>query len=177
MHQFTTLLSADLKKAYDVTPADLGYSDGTSLVAIEANSSTPVLFGASSAASASASATKPSALPLSSSDAFTFQVFHIAPIFDNGFALLGEATSKWVGVSPSRFSDIRTYTDKGAAFAVRVTLSGAAGEEVAVSFRGQATEARLYDGSKLLQSKCTIPQSGSTVVGVRFDGSISCGGK
>ncbi len=73
----------------------------------------------------------------------------VAPVFPNGWALLGEAESKWVPVSGDRFQDLRLLTD---GFVVRVT--GEPGEQVKIWFR---TPQQLFRNAL-----CKIPPEGVT---------------
>lgn len=82
-----------------------------------------------------------------------FGLFHTAPVFGNGWALLGEL-SKWVPVSDARFSDVSV---DGAT--ISATVAGAVGEIVSVT---------LYDTSagKAFTINCSIPESGRATVSV-----------
>jgi hypothetical protein len=82
-----------------------------------------------------------------------FQVVHTAPVFPNGWALLGDLT-KWVPVAEARFSDVQA-TDS----ALMATISGSEGETVGVTFfNSKAAVAQTVN--------CTLPASGQSVVAV-----------
>ncbi len=79
--------------------------------------------------------------PFSASNSFTvpacketdFQVWHTAPVFSNGWALLGELT-KWVPVAEARISSV-SVSDAD----VIVNLMGEAGENVPLTFYNPGT--------------------------------------
>ena len=77
-----------------------------------------------------------------------FSLYSIAPVFPNGWALLGEQ-DKWVSVSGDRFSDVTTL-----ATGLVVKLRGAPGEVVNVSFKKPGQAAPLI-------VSCSVPQSGT----------------
>lgn len=66
------------------------------------------------------------ALPLQSRGEFDFQLWTIAPRSSNGWALLGEAGSKWVGVSRKRFASVPVATEEG----LLVHCDGIRGERI-----------------------------------------------
>ena len=66
------------------------------------------------------------ALPLRSLNEHDFQLWTVAPRSSNGWAFLGEAGSKWVGVSRRRFVSVETATDGG----LRVLCRGVRGERI-----------------------------------------------
>ena len=66
------------------------------------------------------------ALPLQSRDELDFQLWTVAPRLSNGWALLGEAGTKWVGVSRRRFASIEAAPDGG----LVVQCHGVTGERI-----------------------------------------------
>ena len=76
-----------------VAPAHMGYAADSPLVGVEANSS--ALARVSSA----------SPLRLGPAALADFQVWNLAPD-TGGWALLGESSTKWVGVSAARFTSV-----------------------------------------------------------------------
>jgi hypothetical protein len=82
-----------------------------------------------------------------------FGLIHTAPVFGNGWALLGEL-DKWVPVSEARFSDV---TCDG--ISASVTVTGSAEEIVAVTFYDTAA-------GKASSITCIIPSSGRATVSV-----------
>ena len=67
-----------------------------------------------------------SALPLRSLGEWDFQLWTIAPRSSNGWALLGEAATKWVGVSRRRFVSVAEATGGG----LLVHCRGVGGERI-----------------------------------------------
>lgn len=82
-----------------------------------------------------------------------FVLLHTAPVFSNGWALLGEL-NKWVPVSDARFNDVNVD-----GVSMSATVTGAVNEVVPVTF---------YDTSagKVSTINCTIPESGRATVSV-----------
>ena len=75
-------------------PSQLGYTSTDNLVAFESNTtSTVVPFGINQP------------LQLSPCGLYNFQLYTVAPVLGNGWALLGEP-DKWVSVSAARFRDL-----------------------------------------------------------------------
>ena len=66
------------------------------------------------------------ALPLRSFNEWDFQVWTIAPRGSNGWAFLGEAGTKWVGVSRRRFVSVGVASDGG----LLVHCRGTSGEKI-----------------------------------------------
>ena len=115
-HTFTVLLSALLE-----APSSFALGEA---VAVESNSTSSLIRG-------------PAAVPLHPSDEFSFALWNIAPVGKrSGWAVLGEVTTKWVGVSPARVTSITDSTT-----GVRVLARGAAGEHVVMSFAPPAPSA------------------------------------
>jgi len=116
----TQLLAADVTVPLSLAPADLGYvgSGGAKLLVFEANaSSAPRAFDAAHPIAVTRAATK-----------LDFTLHHVVPVLPlSGWALLGEAASKWVPVSSARFSDLR---DSASGFTVAV--AGTVGERIEV---------------------------------------------
>ena len=88
-----------------------------------------------------------------------FELWHSAPRFANGWALLGEL-GKWVPVSEARFADVGA-DETGAHAAVR----GKAGERVALSF--------LAPNGTVATAACAIGDAGVATVAVS-DAGTSC---
>ena len=68
------------------------------------------------------------ALALQSRGELDFQLWTLAPRLSNGWALVGEAGSKWVGVSRRRFASVETAPEGG----LVVRCHGVAGERIEV---------------------------------------------
>ena len=81
-----------------------------------------------------------------------FQLWHTAPIFQNGWSLLGEV-SKWVPVSEARFFDIGSDE-----FGAHANVRGQAGELVSLSWRKP-------DGT-IFVSPCILNESGVAIIAV-----------
>lgn len=93
----------------ELAPSSHGY------VAIEANATTVVRpFD------------EAHALPLRSLNEWDFQLWTIAPRSSNGWAFLGEARRKWVGISRRRFVSIEAAQEGG----FRVRCRGTTGERI-----------------------------------------------
>ena len=67
-------------------------------------------------------------LPLTSRGEWDFQLWTVAPRGRNGWALLGEAATKWVGVSRARV--VSVDADDGAGGGLLVRCRGASGERI-----------------------------------------------
>jgi len=132
---FTVVLGATLAKDRAVAyGADLGLPAGTAFVAYEANASSKVILGSS--------------LQLSACGKWDFQLWAIAPILGNGWALLGEP-SKWVPVSAARFSAL-SYVTQGSDTSASVVATGQVGEQIDVAWLAPGS-------SEPTVVKCTIP--------------------
>lgn len=68
-------------------------------------------------------------LPLQSRGEWDFQLWTVAPRSSNGWALLGEAGTKWVGISRRRFVSVAAATD-GEGGGLLVRCRGARGERI-----------------------------------------------
>ena len=115
----TQLLAADVQVPLSLAPADLGYGSGTTkLLVFEANaSSAPRVFDTAHPIAVTRAATK-----------LNFTLHHVVPVLPHsGWALLGEAATKWVPVSSVRFSHLQ---DGASGFTVAVAVT--AGERVEV---------------------------------------------
>ena len=89
-----------MKTAYNLSMAELGYrSPATKLAVVEARTPTVARVISGGAAPASGS------LEIAACGEDDFQLFTIAPVLPNGWALLGEP-AKWVRVSRQRFSNL-----------------------------------------------------------------------
>ena len=81
-----------------------------------------------------------------------FSVHHVAPLFDNGWAYLGEV-AKWVPVAAARTASV-AFDDAG----VSVVLAGAPGEAVELAF---------YAPNKtVVAAKCVLTASGAATLAV-----------
>lgn len=69
------------------------------------------------------------ALTLPVTDRWTFNLWTVVQVLSNGYAFLGEAQSKWVSISPQRFTAI-TASPKG----IEVTATGASDELLHLSY-------------------------------------------
>ena len=82
---------------------------------------------------------------------FDFSFYSIAPVFSNGWALLGEQ-DKWISVSADRFMDVTTLSN-----GLVVKLRGTPTEVVNVSFKKPGQDVPLV-------VSCTMPQSGTVKI-------------
>ena len=150
---YSVLFAASLEGApYNIMPQALGapFSDAgvvdnaTSWVAFESNSTASLI---------DFSADKPIVLKPKvagkTDSPWDFSFYSIAPVFSNGWALLGEQ-DKWISVSADRFSDVTTLSN-----GLVVKLRGTPGEVVNVSFKKPGANTPVV-------VSCTVPQS-STV--------------
>ena len=81
-----------------------------------------------------------------------FSVHHVAPLFDNGWAYLGEV-AKWVPVAAARTASV-AFDDAG----VSVVLAGAPGEALELAF---------YAPNKtVVAAKCVLSASGAATLAV-----------
>lgn len=162
---YGTLLVANLKANYALPAVELlepsyappsvggigrrgGGNSGAAaaqLVAVEANAT---------GALASWGGDKP--LALKACGRYDFQLFNVAPRETNGWALLGEVATKWVGVSPARFSNVAADTA-----GISAVVKGSHGEQVNVAFAKPGV-ANTDDG--VVSVKCVIPASGAARV-------------
>ena len=130
-----------------VAPAHMGFAAESPLVGVEANSS--ALARVSSA----------SPLRLGPAALADFQVWNLAPD-TGGWALLGESSTKWVGVSAARFTSVATTAAAaGEPGRLRATLRGVPGERVTVLFAGPSHK----DATEVV---CTIPSTGTATAEV-----------
>ena len=115
--RFGVLFAARLGKTYKVDVVnDLGFNLRT-FVAVEANT-TDVLTAASFGQ-----------LVLTANDMYDFYMYNFANRFTNGWAVLGEVSTKWVGISEARMKNIvATETD------LTVIVKGAPNETVTLTF-------------------------------------------
>jgi len=155
--RFIVLFGARLDAKTTVTPAALGYEDGlpafSGLAAVEANTTSVIR---------EVDASLP--LELSPCADLDFQLWNLSPRERNGWALLGEVSYKWVGVSTARFSALTTGPgshvdlETGHEADISVDLRGKPGEGVVVSFAPPVD----YGGSPLatLSVTCTIGPAG-----------------
>ena len=157
--QYGYVFAPALQKNYTIASYDLP-SNGSSLVATRhhavtheggalPSSTTPV-----SGAGLTVTATKSNS---ERAESLQFEVILLSPKLAGGWSLLGEA-SKWVSVSPQRFSAV--HTSAATAF---VQLSGAAGERVEVAWQDPS--------GKLVSKACVIAGGGGGGGGGGADGS------
>ena len=92
-------------------------------------------------------------IPSMPNGTFASGLYVVAPVV-HGFALLGEVNSKWVTVSPNRFSAL-TITPA----ALTVVVSGPAGEQV--------TAAAVLPSGQVASQSVTIPSAGQALL--RFE--------
>ena len=118
------------------------------MVAVEANATT-------------APVTVSDAAPLrvAACDELDFELYNLAPREANGWALLGEVASKWVGVSLARFSALAADGT-----ALSVTVRGSVGEVVDVAFAPPPTEEEA--AAKTVTVRCVLSESGAARVTV-----------
>ena len=147
--RYGVLLSATLSSPYALAPSELGYDTAdlaAGLVAVESNATTaPRAF----------SATAP--LALSASGKYDFELWNLSPREANGWALLGEVGTKWVGVSPARVQSISS--DGGELSAL---IRGAPEEVVSFAFAPPAAAA----AAGVVTVTCHIPPGGAARVTV-----------
>ena len=124
----THILLAANTDATTVTLQSLGVDDAVDeWVAFEANSS--------SALTRLGGHRGKGALTLPQTDRWTFNLWTVVPVLANGYAFLGEARSKWVSVSPQRFTAI-SASPQG----LEVTATGAPGELLSLSYARPGSE-------------------------------------
>ena len=141
--RYGVLLSAVLKAPYGIKPETLGYPAGYELVAVESNaSSTAVVVSAASP------------LSLMASGKYDFSLWNLSPREPNGWALLGEVGSKWVGVSPARVQQVY-YADTQ----LTVTVRGAVSETVSIAFASPGSSD--HPAGKVVTVDCVIPSGGT----------------
>jgi len=90
-------------------------------------------------------------IPVPACGEIDFVVYHVAPVFNNGWSILGELT-KWVPVAEARTRSITTSTS-----GISVLLFGEPGEYVPYSF---------YNGTNTITVECFISDDGSATVSV-----------
>lgn len=119
---------------YDLKPAELMYEASTKLMVFEANSTSTV---------SELSADKP--LGIKKSDKYDFQLYTVAPVEANGWAVLGEP-DKWVSISTARVVEINSDPT-----GTHVFIRGAYGEIVNFAFADPKGEVKVL--------KCTIAET------------------
>lgn len=97
-------------------------------------------------------------------DPHDWRLFHVAPVFANGWALLGEA-AKLVPVSV-----LRTASVAPTAAGVQVGLRGEPGEAVTLSFAKPASASTWT----VVAASCTLPASGAATLTIDAAGGGSC---
>ena len=118
--QVPQVLAINLAEPYALTPADLAPTD------LSDAASHVVYEGWGAAANLTVSTFDSWTLPACNSS--DFRLAHVAPVFSNGWAYLGEP-AKWVPVAEARTLSVAVDGD-----GVSVELAGAAGEAVALAF-------------------------------------------
>eukprot|EP01120_Amphizonella_sp_Union-15-10_P008061 TRINITY_DN2821_c0_g1_i1.p1 TRINITY_DN2821_c0_g1~~TRINITY_DN2821_c0_g1_i1.p1 ORF type:complete len:734 (+),score=155.15 TRINITY_DN2821_c0_g1_i1:26-2227(+) len=135
------IMSVDLTSPYVISPSDLDLSDEFSYVAYKhsfTNSTTVSPF----------TKTEPIKLPISGKA--DFGLYHVVPVFENGWAILGEL-NKWVPISTQRISAFWESTS-----VVGVSIKGSPNEVVSFTF--------LNPKSQLVMVNVVISSSGTAVV-------------
>ena len=161
---FDHVLGAELTAPYAVTTADLAARRAEralrrpAAAAAAAAATSAVAYAVNAATLDSASLVVQAfddahPIPLTRCGLADFQVWHTAPLFANGWALLGDL-SKYVPVAEARFADIAADSA-----GVSVSVSGAAGERVPVAFYDAATGVTTT-------VLCVLPASGSATAAV-----------
>ena len=87
---------------------------------------------------------------------YEFALWNLAPVERNGWAFLGEAATKWVGVSAERVRSLAV----NAAGGLHVVVRGAPHERVTLLFAPP-------DASRAVSVICHLPPSGRAVAVVR----------
>jgi len=143
---FGSVFVANLNASYALPLEAVGYPSTSSVAVIEANTtSTVTVLGPGSSLTAKACGR------------YDFQLYSIAPVLPNGWALIGE-TAKWVPVNSVRFSDL-SYDDDS----VTVTLNGAVNEAIVVSFYNSKT-------ASIQNVSCKFGEEGTLVATVPTGG-------
>jgi len=143
---FGSVFVATLNAPYALPLEAVGYPSTSSVAVIEANTtSTVTVLGPGSSLTAKACGR------------YDFQLYSIAPVLPNGWALIGE-TAKWVPVNSVRFSDL-SYDDDS----VTVTLNGAVNEAIVVSFYNSKT-------ASIQNVSCKFGEEGTLVATVPTGG-------
>lgn len=154
------VMGVNLQSPYSVTQGDLEGIRGD--LSLRSASAAPPPGGISYSVNASTmefttlkvlpfSATQP--IPLAACGFQDFQVVHTAPVFTNGWALLGEL-SKWVPVAEARLSDISMSSSD-----VTMVVTGQAGESVPITFYNTLT-------STTVTVVCVLPEGGVATLSV-----------
>jgi len=139
---FGSVFGATLAASYDVSLTTVGYPSTASVAVIEANTTSSVTVLAPGAA-----------VTVKACDRYDFQLYSLAPVLPNGWALIGE-TAKWIPVNPVRFSDL-SYDSTS----VTVTLRGAVNEAIEVSFYNS-------QASSVVTVSCTFGEEETLVMSV-----------
>jgi len=140
---------ANLKTSYTLTPSKL-------VKATSMGATTNLIFSYDTPTNVSVfDANTP--LRLSPNGKADFKFYHIAPVFANGWAVLGE-TDKFISVSHPRFNHINVDSN-----GIYVDLRGVFNEKISIAFAQKTS-----DSYTVSSYGCVVPQSG--VVGLQVPG-------
>jgi len=145
--RWNIVLAGELQTPFNVTPAVIRDENAKFPAVAWKGSRVPVRFTAASAAPFDAS--RPMQLPKCGK--LDWQIWYTAPVFPNGWTLIGEV-GKWVPVSSQRIESVQFTTDE-----VAVALVGAAGETVTMTFLQQGV---------LVTAACKLPPDGRATLHV-----------
>ncbi|EGD83514.1 hypothetical protein PTSG_04123 [Salpingoeca rosetta] len=131
-HRFNHVFAAEMKNTFDLLPSTLTVDATATATATEGM----VAYAVANTTSLDVSTLRvqqfsrevPIVISAQTSTPNTFDLYHTAPVFDNGIAFLGEL-SKWVPTSSKRFKGF-TKT----ASSIKVEVVGALGEKVTAHF-------------------------------------------
>jgi hypothetical protein len=160
---FAHALVIDLKNSYTLTPSDLGLLGTSSPSTATASDQQQwiVVENARGGWPSKASLYTASGMKLRTCGKADFQLIHVSPVLQNGWALLGEL-EKYVPVSKQRFRAISVGSIAGTIdpynpdqYSLEVTLRGVPGESIAIGF---AHVADLDQG--IVRVDCIFPESG-----------------
>jgi hypothetical protein len=176
------VLAASIAQRYNLSVVALGYKATDRLVAVQAHS--PEQLKQLATGEGGTATTAAATLQIEACGLRDFQLWTVAPVLPNGWALLGEP-GKWVRVSRQRFSGLEVATaaarqagHSGVTTAAGVDAASANGT-VTIHVQGGSGEPVTVDlmapGGKLVRIQCELPQSGkATVVVEAAAGAPSC---
>jgi len=157
--RFVVVFSARLTTPTTVAPAALGYGGHTAtfggLAAVESNLSARIV---------AVDARHP--LALAPCGEYDFAVWNLAPRETNGWALLGEVATKWVGVSTARFAalaspGVRIDPKSGDPAHISVDLRGKPGERVVVGFAPPLASGADTTAATTVSATCVVGSTGT----------------
>ena len=155
--RYGVVLAARLRHPYTMDLADdFGFDAAAvaaGMVAVEAN--TTSTLAANLAANGK--------LSLQPNGEWDFGLYNLAPREANGWALLGEVSGKWVGVSAARVQRVESTTDRP----LDVYVHGTPGEKVTLTFAPP-------QGTATVDQTCTIGQASSARFSVTGAGKTCC---